>query len=67
MTKDIPSPRILRMKQLTAYIGVSRSRLYFLVKEGRFPRGIQLSDRCVGWRIEDVDAWIAARSVARAA
>ena len=40
---------------------LSRSHLYALMKQGKFPRSIKLGLRAVCWRIEDVDAWIAAR------
>lgn len=33
-------------------------------KEGRFPRRIKLSHRCVMWRAEDIEAWLDSRAAA---
>lgn len=40
---------------------LSRSHLYALMKKGKFPKPIKLGIRSVGWRVEDVEAWIATR------
>ena len=40
---------------------LSRSHLYALMKEGKFPKPIKLGTRSVGWRTKDVEAWIASR------
>jgi len=40
---------------------ISRSHLYALLKAGKFPKPLRLGSRAIGWRVEDVDAWIAAR------
>ena len=40
---------------------ISRSRLYALLKAGKFPKPLRLGARAIGWRVEEVDAWIAAR------
>ena len=40
---------------------LSRSHLYALMKKGQFPRPVKLGTRSVGWRVEDVEAWIATR------
>jgi prophage regulatory protein len=53
--------RILRMKQTKERTGLSRSTLYTLIKEGKFPAPISLGARAVGWLSSDVDAWIESR------
>jgi prophage regulatory protein len=40
---------------------ISRSHLYALLKAGKFPKPLRLGARAIGWRVEEVDAWIAAR------
>lgn len=40
---------------------ISRSHLYALLKAGKFPKPLRLGSRAIGWRVEEVDAWIAAR------
>ena len=52
---------IVRIAGVMARTGLPRSSLYAQVKRGDFPRPIKLGARAVGWRVEDVDAWIAAR------
>jgi len=53
--------RILRLKQTKERTGLSRSTLYSLIKEGKFPPPIPLGARAVGWLSSDVDAWIESR------
>jgi len=55
--------RILRRKQVEERIGLARSSLYALIATNQFPRPVQLSKRAVGWRVEEVEAWIASRLV----
>ena len=56
---------ILRRPQVEALIGLSRSVIYTMVSEGRFPRPVRLGKRAVGWRSGDVAAWLAARGAAQ--
>ncbi|MDE2761598.1 MAG: AlpA family phage regulatory protein [Gemmatimonadota bacterium] len=53
--------RILRPPEVVEEIGVSKASLYRWIRSGRFPPPIKLGPRRVGWRREDVDAWIAGR------
>ena len=53
--------RILRLKQTKERTGLSRSTLYALIKDGKFPTPISLGARAVGWLSSDIDAWIEAR------
>ena len=60
---------ILRRKDVEARVGLSRSTIYALMarQDGSFPRPIRLGERAVGWKAEDIDAWLAARPMASAA
>ena len=60
---------ILRRPAVEARVGLSRSTIYALMQrdDGSFPRPIKLGERAVGWKAEDIDAWLAARPVASAA
>lgn len=40
---------------------LSRSHLYALMKGGKFPKPLKLGRRAVGWRVADIDTWIADR------
>ena len=59
-----PSYKMLRMKQVVEYTGLSRSTIYDMmdVKSPRhdptFPRGIKLTEATVGWLESEVNAWI---------
>jgi prophage regulatory protein len=52
---------ILRLPQVLARTGLSRSMIYLLQSELKFPRSISISERAIGWLEEDVSAWIETR------
>lgn len=56
--------RIIRTEDLTRLLGLSRATIFRNVKAGRFPALMKISQRAIGWRIDDVEAWIAARAAA---
>ena len=54
---------IIRLPQALALVGLSRSQLYRLEARGAFPKRLQLTGaRSIGWRLSDVEDWIASRS-----
>jgi prophage regulatory protein len=52
---------ILRRKQIEARTGFARSTIYLYIKEGIFPKPVQLGSRAVGWLESEVSEWIAER------
>ena len=56
-----PSPRIIRLPEVVDRIGMSRGSVYRLMTLGRFPKSVKLSERAVGWRESDLDAWLESR------
>lgn len=54
-------PRFIRLKQVKRETGLSRSALYALIKEGKFPAQIRLCTRSVGWIEGEVHMWIKQR------
>jgi predicted DNA-binding transcriptional regulator AlpA len=42
-------------------IPVSPATIWRKVKEGTFPEPIKLGERITAWRVEDIEAWLAAR------
>jgi len=52
---------ILRRPQVQQRTGLSRSTLYQFIKEGAFPKPVQLGLRAVGWLEADINDWIAKR------
>ena len=52
---------ILRLPEVKRLTGLSRSSLYRLMAKGLFPAQVQISERAVGWREEEVQGWIESR------
>lgn len=50
--------RILRLKAVLERTGLSRSTMYRKMQNGSFPKNIQISDRCIGWRQSAIEAWM---------
>ena len=57
MQTDTPD-RILRIKTVLERTGLSRSTMYRKMENGTFPRNVQISTRCTGWRESAVSAWL---------
>ena len=58
---------VCRLPAVKAQTGLSRSTIYALMAEGRFPKPIKLGERAVGWAEAEVSAWIEARMAQRVA
>jgi prophage regulatory protein len=54
--------KLLRLRAVEDWTGLSRAVIYRMMKAGEFPRPIQLTGaRAVAWLSEDVDGWIKTR------
>lgn len=53
--------KILRLKQVQECTGLSRSSIYALLKDGKFPQSLKLSERSIGWHEEEIQSWINSR------
>jgi prophage regulatory protein len=49
---------LVRLSDVCKLVGLSRSSIYRRAGEGSFPVPVKLSEHCVRWRREDLDAWI---------
>ena len=58
--------RFLRMQSVLDRTGLSRATLYRQIRDGSFPRQLQLTRRCVAWRESEVQSWMAERFGERA-
>ncbi len=56
--------RFLRLPEVLARTGLSRSTIYVRLDQGRFPRPVSLGARGVGWIESEVDEWMWARIAA---
>jgi prophage regulatory protein len=55
------SMKVLRFSKLQERVGLSRTHVGRLESAGEFPRRVALGPRSVGWREDEVDAWLEAR------
>jgi prophage regulatory protein len=55
------TPRLLRLPEVQATVGLRRSEIYRRIRSGTFPAPIRLGTNAVAWLQSDLDAWIAAR------
>ncbi len=52
---------VVRMSRLVEMIGLSRSTIWKLLSEGKFPNPIRLGSRSIAWRINDIEEWLQSR------
>ena len=57
--------RLLRLPQVLERIGLSRSMVYLLESQGRFPGRVKVGTRAVAWPEDEVQAWIDAKKATR--
>jgi prophage regulatory protein len=50
---------ILRLTNVKARTGLSRSSIYLRIRAGEFPAQVSLGPRAVGWLEADIERWIA--------
>ena len=55
--------RLVRLRELVKLLSISRANVYRLMKKGKFPQSIKLTERTVVWRLSELEAWIQERSV----
>jgi len=58
---------ILRLPEVKAVTGLSRSSIYNAIKEGTFPERVSIGIRAVGWRASDINVWVSNRSTLKSA
>jgi prophage regulatory protein len=51
--------KLLRLPQVKAFTGLSKSTIYARIAEGTFPKQIPLGPRLVVWVESDIQNWIA--------
>lgn len=60
-SKTASVPRFVRLPEVKALTGLSRSTVYERIRDGQFPKPVGLGGRNVGWVESEVSAWIEAR------
>ena len=60
--RALSNQTVVRPKEAAAMLGISRKHLYALAARPDFPKRVRVSDRVVGWRVADIEAWIDSRA-----
>ena len=55
---------ILRPRDACKLLGLSRTTIWRMTRDGSFPRPIKLGLNAVGWRVADVQEWVKTRPAA---
>lgn len=53
--------RFLRFGAVAEMIGLSRSTIWRLEQDGKFPKRVQLGSKSVAWRLSDLNDWMSSR------
>lgn len=53
---------IVRRPEVERMTGLSRASIYRMMSAGEFPSPIRLGTRAIGWRVADIEAWLASRA-----
>jgi prophage regulatory protein len=54
----------LRVAALAPRLGISKNTIWRLVREGKFPKPVKLSEKVTVWKADDVLAWLASKEAA---
>ena len=54
----VPRDRLLRLPDVSDIVGIRKSSIYALMKEGKFPKCIYITSKTVAWPESAVLAWI---------
>ncbi|HID7224003.1 helix-turn-helix transcriptional regulator [Klebsiella pneumoniae] len=58
MRNEIAGKTLIRVPEVLRRVGFSRTTMYELIKEGRFPAKVIIGARCVAFVESEIDAWI---------
>ncbi|MBN2808627.1 MAG: AlpA family phage regulatory protein [Deltaproteobacteria bacterium] len=56
--------QILRPKDLTLMLGISRTSLWRLDRDDSFPKRVTLGARSIGWKLSEVESWLEQKQTA---
>lgn len=60
-----PYRRVMRMKDVSAYVALGKSTLYAMISAGAFPPpDVELGPNAKGWLVESLEGWLASRRIA---
>ena len=53
--------QIIRLPEVMAITQLCKASIYKLRKQGHFPLPVQLTQRAVGWHLQDIKDWLDSR------
>ena len=53
-----PAPRLIRLPEVMARVGLKRSAIYQRMSDGRFPKSRSLGAKCTVWVEREIEEWI---------
>ena len=56
---------LLRLPDVMARTGLSRSSLYMMLEQGKFPKPVKIGERINAWPDHEIATWIDERIAAR--
>lgn len=60
-SEPMAETRVLRWPQVQRLVGLSKSTVWRMERDGNFPRRRQLAVRAVGWDAREVENWMDTR------
>lgn len=54
-----PPERFLKLEEVSRRVGLGKSMIYALIKQGRFPAPYKISPYASRWSEQEIVAWIA--------
>lgn len=63
-TDPLQAGHNLRVSTLAPRLGMSKNTIWRMVREGKFPKPIKLSEKITVWKAEDVLNWLKTKEAA---
>lgn len=51
--------KIYRINEVSNLTGLTKSSIYKQIRLQKFPKGIKITDRSIGWPSDIIDSWLA--------
>ena len=55
------STKLIKLRAVKDWTGLSRSSIYAMMKSGNFPKSVSIGARAIAWADTDIQAWIDSR------
>ena len=56
---------LIKLNEVKARTGLSRSSIYAYIDKGTFPVQVKLGERCVAWVDSEIEEWVLSKVLAR--